>query len=103
MGGGEGVLTQRGRAGAKKCKGAKVGDTDTSSGLRSRQSGVRFGLSGSGTGAGPEPGPSAEYLNLGPDGRDPGPESLYLLSSYYTLSLYCFRFARFSGLGRMGL
>ena len=34
------------------CKGAKVGGRDTSSGLRSRQSGIRYGLSGAGTGAG---------------------------------------------------
>ena len=47
----------------------------TSSGLGSRQSGIRYGSSGSGTGAGPEPDPGAEYLNLGPDGRDPGPEN----------------------------
>ena len=43
-------------------------------GLRSRRSGIGFGPSGSGTGAGPEPVPDAEYLNPGPDGRDPGPE-----------------------------
>ena len=37
------------------------GDTGhTSSGLRSRQSGTRYGLSGSGTGAGLEPGLGAE-------------------------------------------
>ena len=35
----------------------------------------RYGLSGSGTGAGPEPDPAPEYLNPGPDGRDPGPEN----------------------------
>jgi len=40
----------------------------TSSGLRSRQSGIRYGLSGSGTGAGPEPAPGAEHLNLIPEG-----------------------------------
>ena len=49
----------------------------TASGLRSRQSGVGYGLSGAGagTGTGPEPGPGAEYLNLGPEDRDPGPEN----------------------------
>jgi hypothetical protein len=68
----------------------------TSSGLSSRQSGIRYGSSGSGTGAGnevqrckcgcaacksgrqingPEPGPAPELLNPGPDGRDPGPEN----------------------------
>ena len=52
-----------------------AGGGKTSSGLRSRQSGIRFGLSGSGTGAGPEPAPGAEHLNPGPDGRDPGPEN----------------------------
>ena len=39
-----------------------------SSGLRSRPSGIRYGSSGSGTGAGPEPVPGAEHLNPGPDG-----------------------------------
>ena len=48
---------------------------ETFSGLRSRQSGIRYGLSGSGTGAGPEPVPGAEDLNQGPDGRDRGPEN----------------------------
>ena len=48
---------------------------DASSGLRSRQSGIRYGLSGSGTGAGPEPDPGAEHLNQIPEGRDLGPEN----------------------------
>ena len=53
-------------------------DQNTSSGLRSRQSGVRFGSSGTGTGAGPKPVPGAEHLNRGPDGRDPGPENEFI-------------------------
>ena len=57
------------------CKSAKVGDRDTFPGLRSRQSGIRYGLSGSGTGAGPEPDPGAEHLNQIPEGRDLGPEN----------------------------
>ena len=73
-------------------------DRETSSGLRSRQSGIRYGLSGSGTGtgagagagavagAGPEPVPGAEHLNPGPDGRDLGPENgnlrLHVVLSY---------------------
>jgi len=32
------------------------------SGPRSRLSGIRYGLSGAGTGAGPEPEPGAEHL-----------------------------------------
>ena len=46
-------------------------------GPRSRQPGIRYGYSGSGTGAGPEPVPGAEHLNPGPDGRDPRPENGY--------------------------
>ena len=45
------------------------------SGLWSQQSGIRYGLSGSGPGAGPEPDPVAEHLNLIPEGRDLGPEN----------------------------
>ena len=48
---------------------------DTSSGLRSQQSGIGYGLSGAGTGADPEPVPGAEHLNLIPEGRDLGPEN----------------------------
>ena len=48
---------------------------ETSSGLRSRQSGIGYGLSGTGAGPEPEPVPGAELLNLGPDGRDLGPEN----------------------------
>ena len=55
---------------------------ETFSGLRSRQSGIRYGLSGSGTGAGPEPVPDAEHLNPGPDGRDPGPENEIPVSGF---------------------
>ena len=51
---------------------------ETSSGLRSRQSGIRYGLSGSGTGAGPEPDPGAEHLNQIPEGRDLGPENDFI-------------------------
>ncbi len=36
---------------------------------------IWYGSSGSGTGADPEPVPDAEHPNLGPDGRDPGPEN----------------------------
>ena len=38
-------------------------------------SGIGYGSSGTGTGAGPEPDPGAELLNLGPGGRDLGPEN----------------------------
>ena len=54
----------------------------TSSGPRSRQSGIRCGSSGSGTGAGPEPVPAPEYLNPGPDGRDLGPENEIPVSGF---------------------
>ena len=59
-GGPEGLRTRGPERGSAKvqigaellCKSAKVGGRDTSSGLRSRQSGIRYGLSGAGTGAG---------------------------------------------------
>ena len=51
---------------------------DTSSGPRSRPSGLWYGRSGTGAGAGqnsdPEPVPEPEHLNLATDGRDPRPE-----------------------------
>ena len=56
--------------------------TRTSSGLRSRQSGIRCGSSGTGTGAGPAPAPAPEHLNPGPDGRDPGPENEIPVSGF---------------------
>ena len=56
--------------------------TRTSSGLRSRQSGIRYGSSGSGTGAGPAPAPAPEHLNPGPDGRDLGPENEIPVSGF---------------------
>jgi hypothetical protein len=39
-----------------------------------------------GYGCGPEPGPGAEHLNLGPDGRDLGPEN-EILGQHVVLSL----------------
>ena len=53
-----------------------------SSGLWSRRSAIWYGSSGSGTGAGPEPVPAPEYLNLRPDGRDPGPENEIPVSGF---------------------
>ena len=38
---------------------------------------VRFGY-----GCGPEPVPAPEYLNLAPDGRDPGPQNVILVSGF---------------------
>ena len=60
---------------------------ETSSGLRSRQSGIGYGLSGTGAGPEPEPVPGAELLNLGPDGRDLGPEKRVLAVSGWRLEI----------------
>ena len=64
----------RARSAKERVIDAGGGWRETFSGLRSRQSGIRYGLSGSGTGSGPEPVPGAEDLNQAPDGRDLGPE-----------------------------
>ena len=49
----------------------------TASGLRSRLIGYQVRVFWFGYGHGPEPVPAPEYLNLGPDGRDPGPENVF--------------------------
>ena len=50
-------------------------EQNTSSGRGSQLIGYQVRVIGFGYGCGPEPDPDAERLNLGPEGRDPGPEN----------------------------